>query len=65
MHFIHACNAQKACWFLLSTEQCVLCFMCVIFKLFCIFHSEIHFNKTNIKTKCLDNNCTVRDMLMK
>lgn len=40
-------------------------FMCVIFKLFYISLSEIYFNKTNIKTKCLENKCTARDMLMK
>lgn len=39
--------------------------MCVIFKLFYIFLSEIYFNKTNIKTKYLENKCMARDMLTK
>ena len=40
-------------------------FMCVIFKLFYISLCEIYFNKINIKTKCLENKCTTRDMLTK
>lgn len=39
--------------------------MCVIFKLLYISLSEICFNKTNIKTKCLENKCMARDMLTK
>lgn len=36
-----------------------------ISKLFYISLSEIYFNKTNIKTECLENKCVARDMLTK
>lgn len=46
----------------LSSEQHVYV---AIFKLFYISLSQIYFNKTNIKTECLENKCAARDMLTK
>lgn len=56
----------KACWCLVwissALEQLVYA---AISKLFYISVCEIYFNKTNIKTECLENKCVARDMLTK
>lgn len=64
IYFVHACNVQKSL-LVFGVDFLSSRTMFMLQSLFYISLSEIYFNKTNIKTECLENKCVARDMLTK